>query len=195
VQVKYDAYPTDKHDKWFEVRSPEIRHPAAAPAVQNGNAKKDKEVKIDVKTGVAGAVGGAATASGFSPDSTHSAAVAAANDSSAALEEMSKTFRNLLLYFVPPGFTIPAESIQTMSHKELSQFPIDEFITKYNTKLGMMIEEQLKEGKAEISQKLSHNRRLVCQMLRHSGVDVDDDSEEVDRHLEMFLQQTTSLNN
>ena len=57
-----------------------------------------------------------------------------------------------MLYFVPPGFSIPAETIQTMSHKELSQFPIDDFISKYNNKLGMMIEEQLKEGKAEISQ-------------------------------------------
>ena len=158
--------------------------------------------------------------------------------------------RKLLLYFVPPGFSIPAETIQTMSHKELSQFPIDDFISKYNNKLGMMIEEQLKEGKSEISQvenawpaflmffarmlkcyreirctfwtplqccpkyvnwskvrvqsfcwqKLSHNRRLVGRLLRLVNEDSgagwnlaeDDDSDEVDRHLELCVQSSSS---
>ena len=32
VMVKFDLYPNDKYDKWFEVSSPNIRLPAAAAA-------------------------------------------------------------------------------------------------------------------------------------------------------------------
>lgn len=210
VMVKFDLYPNDKYDKWFEVTSSHIRLPAtpapsptvAAPAsapateTEKKTPSKEDKIKAEIKSPVA-----AGGPSGLSPDSTDSAAaVAAAADSNAVLEEMSKTFRKLLLYFVPPGFSIPAETIQTLSHKELSQFPIDDFIAKYNNKLGMMIEEQLKEGKSDITQKLSHNRRLVGRLLRLVHEDSgagwnlaeDDDSDDVDRHLELVVQSSSS---
>ena len=63
--VKFDLYPNDKYDKWFEVSSPNIRLPAAAAAAPpaaaaavpaaNGDAdktpSKDK-IKAEIKSPV-----------------------------------------------------------------------------------------------------------------------------------------------
>ena len=62
--VKFDLYPNDKYDKWFEVTSPHIRLPAApapptaaaaatpAADVEKKTPSKEDKIKAEIKSPV-----------------------------------------------------------------------------------------------------------------------------------------------
>lgn len=198
VRVKFDLYPKDKYDKWFDHPSDVLRvlQPveSAAPKspspsrelpttttfeIPNDRLKLAKQKK-PVPTTV------------HSPDDNRVSSMSDATnlEEGPSLQQFVGMLRRCLSFFAPPDFRITKESIKEMDLDELKDFPLEQFFDSYEKYLSKLVgnfrterdeaikkaataEDRLKQG-TNAQGKLLNLRRNAAKLLRYIQEDPDE---------------------
>ncbi|XP_076453430.1 ATPase MORC2-like [Babylonia areolata] len=192
-KVKFDSYPKDKYDKWYEKHSSDIRL-----------IKEKREDKGDHKPPNSPPPSSEAAAASPAQESaeapTSSTTTAAATASTAQhYDEIANGYRTCLRYFLPPQWVMDKETISQMTLQELADFPLDDFFDHYERGLRKLVsnfqaEATAQKQEAENSKaKLASVRKLIAKLLKSTNeefdIDPDADGDQVDELLSMCVRQ------
>ncbi|GAB1598235.1 ATPase MORC2-like [Argonauta hians] len=186
LKIKFDNYPRDKYDKWYDQNGPEIR-------------KRSSSAKECVFT---------APASPMSPASIPSSQDASIETPSSSTQpvnhitdEIASGYRTCLRYFLPPNWKIDKDSVSNMSLSELAAFPLDDFFDHYEKGLRKLVgkfqnEAAVKSEEADTYKvKISSLRKLILRLLKTTNtnpgdIDINTNSEQLDKLLEDYVNRT-----
>ncbi|KAK7475039.1 hypothetical protein BaRGS_00033720, partial [Batillaria attramentaria] len=155
-KVKFDSYPKDKYDKWYEKQSSDIRiikgdEPEAKPPLS-----PESQVQETAEA------------------PTSSTATSAAS-STQNMDEIANGYRTCLRYFLPPQWVMDKETISAMSLQELADFPLDDFFDHYERGLRRLVsnfqtEAAVRKQEAENAKsKLASVRKLIAKLLKSTN--------------------------
>lgn len=154
VRVKFDMYPKDKYDKWFDHPSEDLRvlkpveesapkspspsREVSSSTIETPSSRQEQDPKPQqpparqVKEPVQ------------SPEDNRVSSMSddtpTADEEHPALKDVVGLFRRCLCYFAPPSFQISKEDIKEMGTEELREFPLDNFIDHYEKGISELIE-------------------------------------------------------
>ncbi|XP_067033345.1 ATPase MORC2A-like isoform X2 [Acropora muricata] len=198
VRVKFDLYPKDKYDKWFDhpsdvlrvlqsVESPARQSPSPQrelPTTTTFEAQNNQVQEVKQQNAEQGTV--------HSPvdNSVSSMSDATRVEDSPTEQQFAGMLRRCLSFFTPPHYRITKESIKEMDLNELKEFPLEEFFDNYEKDLSEVVkklqterdeatrranaaEEQLKQL-TDDKRKLLNLRRNASKLLRYIQEDPND---------------------
>ncbi|XP_014785093.1 ATPase MORC2 [Octopus bimaculoides] len=185
LKIKFDTYPRDKYDKWYDQNGPDIR-------------KRSSSTKECVFTAPASPVSPASLPS--SQDAVIETPSSSTQPVSQITDEIASGYRTCLRYFLPPNWKIDKDSVSNMSLSELAAFPLDDFFDHYEKGLRKLVgkfqtEAAVKSEEADTYKvKMSSLRKLILRLLKRINtnieIDVNTDSDQVDTLLEEYVNQT-----
>lgn len=174
VRVKFDMYPKDKYDKWFDHPSEDLRvlkpveesapkspspsrevssSTIEAPSSQQEQDQKTQPPARQVKEPVQ------------SPEDNRVSSMSddtlTADQEHPALKDVVGLFRRCLCYFAPPSFKISKEDIKEMGTEELREFPLDSFIDDYEKGISELIDGFRKKGEEADQRATNAEQRLA----------------------------------
>lgn len=184
-KVKFDSYPKDKYDKWYEKQSSDIK------VVQGGAAEAPAPASPESLA--------PETAEAPTSSTTSSTPATTAASSTQNIDEIANGYRTCLRYFLPPQWKMDKETISAMSLQELSDFPLDDFFDHYERGLRRLVsnfqtEAAVRKQEAENAKtKLASVRKLIAKLLKSTNeefdIDPEADGEQVDELLSMCVRQ------
>lgn len=184
VRIKFDMYPKDKFDKWYDHPSADLRvlKPVERPARKSPSPSREvpstttfetpneqqEQRELHTPTPVQ------------SPEDNRVSSMSDATnitvaEENPALQKFPGMFRRCMLFFAPPEFKITKENIKKMSNEELSEFPLEEFCDCYEKGIAQLIqgyksqmEEAVKNAEAaeeRLRNALREKERATTQLL------------------------------
>lgn len=198
VRVKFDLYPKDKYDKWFDHPSDVLRvlQSVESPARQSPSPQRElpTTTTFEAQNNQVQEVKHQNTEQGtvHSPvdNSVSSMSDATRVEDSPTEQQFAGMLRRCLSFFTPPHYRITKESIKDMDLNELKEFPLEEFFDNYEKGLSEVVkklqterdeatrkanaaEEQLKQL-TDDKRKLLNLRRNASKLLRYIQEDPND---------------------
>lgn len=176
-KVKFDSYPKDKYDKWYEKQSSDIR-------IVKGETPDTASLESPAQE---------------TAEAPTSSTATSAATSTQSMDEIANGYRTCLRYFLPPQWVMDKETISGMSLQELADFPLDDFFDHYEKGLRRLVsnfqtEAAVRKQEAENAKsKLASVRKLIAKLLKSTNeefdIDPEADSDQVDELLSMCVRQ------
>ncbi|XP_078361220.1 ATPase MORC2A-like [Oculina patagonica] len=174
VRVKFDMYPKDKYDKWFDHPSEDLRvlQPVEAPVPKSPSPTREVPSSTFVETPPnqqpqqqkPQRPQQPTMAAVQSPEdnrvSSMSDETAVTEQEPPAVQEFAGMLRRCLCYFAPPSFHLKKDDIKDMSAEELRKFHLEGFFDHYEKGLTELIDgfrkqsEKALEKVAEVEERL-----------------------------------------
>jgi hypothetical protein len=190
-KIKFDKYPKDKYDKWFEQNSVDVKIIKAV----------SKTEPIDAAFGGAQSPSSVTShdAANETPSSSTPATAAGSIPMSQACEDIANGYRTCLRYFLPPQWVMDKDAVSALGIGELASFQLDDFFDHYEKGLRKLVssfqlEAQAKQQEAETAKtKLSSVRKMIAKLLKSINeefdIDPECDTEQVDELLAACVKQ------
>lgn len=216
VRIKFDLYPKDKYDKWFDHPSDDIR---VLQTVEHSAPKSPSPSREVPSTTTLETPGGQEEQQRRQQHKLTPTAAQSPEDnrvSSTAehpsLQNFVGMFRRCLSYFAPPEFRIKKEDIKNMGADELKEFPLEEFFDHYEKGISGLVgdfkdardeavkkAEEAEERLRKATNELLNLRRNAAKILRFMDenpnecvISADDVSDRVDEMMENVAQQAAA---
>ncbi|KAJ7387408.1 ATPase morc2 [Desmophyllum pertusum] len=154
VRVKFDMYPKDKYDKWFDHPGEDLRvlQPVEeAPVPKSPSPTREVPSTTFVETPPTSQqqqpkaqVQQEPTATVQSPEDNRVSSMSdetnLAEQEQPALQDFVSMFRRCLCYFAPPSFRVKKDDIKEMGTDELREFPLESFFDHYERGLTELVD-------------------------------------------------------
>ncbi|KAK7088182.1 ATPase MORC2A-like [Littorina saxatilis] len=194
-KVKFDSYPKDKYDKWYEKQSSDIK-----VIKDKDDAETDEKPPTPPPSAAATTKPPPAQETAEAPTSSTTTTTPTPSASTAQHhEEIANGYRTCLRYFLPPQWVMDKETISQMTLQELADFPLDDFFDHYERGLRRLVsnfqtEAAAQKQEAENSKtKLASVRKLIAKLLKSTNeefdIDPEADGDQVDELLSMCVRQ------
>ncbi|XP_020613915.1 MORC family CW-type zinc finger protein 2A-like [Orbicella faveolata] len=172
VRVKFDMYPKDKYDKWFDHPSDDLRvlQPVEETAPKSPSPSREVPTSTFVETPPnqqqqqeeqpqkKQRQQQPPTEAVQSPEdnrvSSMSDETSMVEQEPPAVQEFADMLRRCLCYFAPPSFRIKKDEIKEMSTAELREFPLESFFDYYEKGLTELVN-GFRDEKEEALQKVA----------------------------------------
>ncbi|XP_013379417.1 MORC family CW-type zinc finger protein 2 isoform X1 [Lingula anatina] len=188
-KIKFDKYPKDKYDKWFDQNSTDLRL-LKAPAESTENS-------VPPPTSTSPVV--STQDSNSEAPSSSTTATTTTTSTPQHYEEIAAGYRTCLRYFLPPNWVMDKEAVSGLSLQELAAFPLEDFFDHYEKGLRKLVnnfqaDALNKQQEAESAKsKLSNVRKMIAKLLKSINEDFDIDPEadtdQVDELLSICVKQ------